>query len=105
MPRCVLIYGVWPWIFFRVFYRWVYGDLVLGASLRCVLGCSVLEVFWPWVCSNVGVCSAKRSVVSDRVLFGKEEVSDLSSMGAVGYGWLKIRRMYEAWVFGVGHGW
>ncbi|GMP73984.1 hypothetical protein CsSME_00031531 [Camellia sinensis var. sinensis] len=52
-----------------------------------------------------GVCSAKRSVVSDRVLFGKEEVSDLSSMGAVGYGWLKIRRMYEAWVFGVGHGW
>ncbi|THG02754.1 hypothetical protein TEA_009313 [Camellia sinensis var. sinensis] len=52
-----------------------------------------------------GVCSAKRSVVSDRVLFGKEEVSDLSSMGALGYGWLKIRRMYEAWVFGVGHGW
>ncbi|THF99561.1 hypothetical protein TEA_001573 [Camellia sinensis var. sinensis] len=49
-------------------------------------------------------------------LFGKEVsglrsgvvrqrgVSGLSSMGALGYGWLKIRRMYEAWVFGVGRG-
>ncbi|KAF5949971.1 hypothetical protein HYC85_011964 [Camellia sinensis] len=44
------------------------------------------------------------SVVTDRVLFGKE-VSGLSCMGALGYGWLKIRRIYEAWVFGVGRWW
>ncbi|THG19456.1 hypothetical protein TEA_026339 [Camellia sinensis var. sinensis] len=97
----------------EVFYRRVYGDPVLGASQQCAglfsigsfLAMGVFEyrsLFGKAVGGlrsghGSGVSVPAGSVQRGEFIRRSDQWSQI--------GWLKIRRMYEAWVFGVGRGW